>query len=354
MTRGRIILVSVLIVFSLIVVRLLTAPAVTSFFRGGLTMTRPFTSSVRFKGVSGPEDMEAIAGMDILLISSVDRSDSKKTGALYYIDLRQPLSNQKAVRLEIDYPRDFHPHGMSYRILEGQAEVYVISHRPGGHDFVEIFLLRKTPQGIEAIYRDSIPYDGPYSPNEIVVLPDGTFFISHDGKKPAYRILPLLFNLHQAPLSWWDGHTFHTLGPRMVMGNGVVYQKIGGEEFLYRADTAGRYIDKYQLLRRDNLLRLRKIQHIRIPSSPDNLTMDDTGNLYVACHYSFGLFLAHVRNHAFKAPSQVFRISPAGKVELIYADQGEQICAASVAVMVEKVLYLGQVYGDFIEAGEIE
>ncbi len=354
MKTGKIIVYTLVALLILFALRVVTAPGVQSFIKGNIPREKHLTNVIIWKGIPGPEDMEVSYGQGLIFISSVERrGDSPKTGALYYIDLRLPLAQQAPVRLDIDYPRMFHPHGMSLREMGDQLEIYVISHREDGRERIEIFQARRIKDRVEVFYKDGITFKGPYNPNDLRVLPDGRFLLSHDSKKGRNEYFDIMINARKAPLSYFDGLHFIHLRHRTVMGNGIVSTTEGSRTIIYRADTIQKFVDKLELYSDVSGPALRFIKRIKLPSSPDNLSLDPQGNIYVACHYSFGKFIRHIKDPAQDAPSQVFKIDTNDKVSLVYADDGSEYDAASVAVPVGKYLYLGQIFDDRILVGEM-
>jgi sugar lactone lactonase YvrE len=128
---------------------------------------------------------------------------------------------------------------------------------------------------------------------------------------------------------------------RIAMGNGVVL----GPDALYQAATRGNRVYRYPLLP-DGRLGKRKV--IARVVGPDNLRWDGD-SLLVACHLRGLAFMRHTQDASKWAPSTVYRISTdGGKPQVVYADKGGTISAASTALRLDGRLYISQVFGGTI------
>lgn len=352
MSRSRPLLWSLILVLLLLIIRMLSSPGVVTWFKGSLPLTLHLLDYRTLTSIPGPEDIEACYPERLLFISSqADRSGPQTPGAIYLLDPEQQSNICR--RLDTDYPPDFHPHGMSLLYTNGIVTLYVISHRAPGSSFLEVFQAARTNSSVRLSHVYSTGIISAGQPNDLRVLDDGTLVISHDQLKGRSLYPALLFNIRTAPLTYYDGRRFYPLPHRAVMGNGIVHRQEKGKTILYRADTGGRCLDKIELYFDKGRVSTRLLQRIALPAAPDNLSLDPEGNIYIACHYSFSLFMAHARDPQLPAPSLVYRLDTSNTLHLVYADPGREIPAASVAVPFDNTLYLGQVFGDFVLAGEL-
>jgi arylesterase / paraoxonase len=92
-----------------------------------------------------------------------------------------------------------------------------------------------------------------------------------------------------------------------------------------------------------------KLDH-RIPlhSSPDNLSWDDEGNLWVAAHPNLISLMAMSHKHKRRGPAQILKVtlplSEKPTVKTVFSDDGRKISAVSVAKPAVGVVVLGTVF----------
>jgi hypothetical protein len=99
--------------------------------------------------------------------------------------------------------------------------------------------------------------------------------------------------------------------------------------------------------------RLRKVGEVRLNGSPDNITLADDGGLVVAVHAKILDLARQRRKRGCRAPSMIVHIAPGSRgaeraTRTLFADAGDQHCAASVAVKTETRLFIGSVYDDHV------
>ena len=339
------------IALSLLSLFVITNPVIGSYLRGNPPFSKTLSNVTFWNGVPGPEDMAIIRNRGLIVISSEERrGNGKATGALYFINLTLPVGKQQALRLSCNYPSEFRPHGLSFRQHNGSIELYVISHKNNGRESVEIFSLSGPNTRPVLKHIKTIPFNEPERPNDITVIEDGTFFLSHDSIKNKSALLNMLFSRPFVPISYFDGHAFHIITNYALMGNGIIHRVSGTNLIIYRADTLLNRINVLSLTKDKTSYRIISSRYIPLPASPDNLTFDKKGNIYAACHYSFSKFFAHAKGKS-PSPAIVYRINTDESVNLIYANDGKEYSAASVAVPYKNRLYLGDVFDDHIMSG---
>ena len=347
----RIVIIFMVLVFFLLLLRVLTSTALHSYLRGKLPFTRSLSSVSIWSNVSGPEDIEIVRDRGLLIISSEDRrGNGKAVGSLYAMDVTKPIAKQQPERLSCDYPPQFRPHGISLRKNGGNIEIYAISHRDGGSESVEVFSLEGPNNALRLRYLRTIPFNDHYRPNDLTVLNDGTFFLSCDSDKSKPAFLSMLFSLRFSPLMYYDGVDFHLIRQFDLMGNGITHRVENGKLVLYRADTLLNRVDVLVMKKDGQSYSVVSSHILRIPFSPDNLTFDEKGRLYTACHYSFSKFIAHSKGKS-PSPTLIYRVNTNDVSTPIYANDGSEYSAASVAVPVGDRIYLGDVFDSKILSG---
>lgn len=328
---------------------------VTTLSKKNLTETVALPGCRLIPGAIGPEDIQYVPDADGLVVSSMDRRNvMTATGQLFWLDLAAPVEQQALVPLDSKYPERFAPHGIAYqKTSDTGGRLFVISHRlqAGNRHPIEVFTLDFKSGTPELTHDRTLADDLLISPNDLAALPDGTVFIANDfqdvGGGFAGQVLDTIFERTRAPLVYYDGQQFHDLHENVSSANGLGYVKRGTEEYLYQPDFMRKRVQKFSVQRTAQGFPTLVLEaDIELGSGPDNFTLDDEGNVYVAAHYSIGLVLATAADAAVQSPSQIFRIAPDDSVSLVYANRGGEFSAASVAQVVGNRLILGQIYDD--------
>ncbi len=178
------------------------------------------------------------------------------------------------------------------------------------------------------------------SPNDICVFKDGSFWITNDAGKRNSTFERML-KLKRSTIIHTDLHgNAKIAADNLAYANGITYK----ENKLYVSTTMQGKVFIYDI--GEGNLNNRKI--LAEVKGGDNLTWygDD---LLVTSHQKFLAFIKHVKNSDKKSPSVVYRINPgSGEKKLLYSDEGDEISAASTAIMYDNNLYISQVFDPFI------
>ncbi|MCE9500548.1 MAG: arylesterase [Leptospira sp.] len=286
-------------------------------------------------GMPGNEDIALSRAKKLLYISSHNRRNFDEPGKIFSLDLGKPDGELKPKALNATYPPHFRPHGISLVQESGKELLYVISHtkQEGAQHAIEVFEMNNE------IFSHIKTLKSPLieSPNDLFALPDGRIFVSNDGLSPS-------------KISFFDGKTWSMIGPGVSLGNGILYRKEKDKEYIYRSGFFAGKVLKFELIQTtDGKTDLKEVEKFEIGSGPDNLEFDDAGNIYLAAHASVFRFLRHVRSPENFSPSQIFKIDFGKKsVDEIYANNGEEISAASTGLVFENRLIISQVFEDFL------
>lgn len=306
----------------------------------------PLKDCKKISGMPGPEDMIVDRDTKILYVSSHERRIENQDGKIYKIDLNS--KDYKPVLVETNYPKNFRPHGLSLAKIKGKTYLYIISH-PKLEELkhsVEVFEIQKE----KVLHVETIKNEFFTSPNDLFVTETGEIFLSNDhGSGGTFRnFIDDVFRIGRSKIAYFNGNEWKEIGDGVILGNGIHYKKEGNKEFLYRAATVSEKIYKYEILRTGKDISLRENKVFNLETGPDNFDEDDEGNLYFASHKSIFRFLSHVRNKENISPSQVFKLDSNGNITEIYANRGKEISASSTGLKYNNILYISQVFEDFI------
>lgn len=306
------------------------------------------TNCEKISGTPGPEDLAIDRETGILYISSHERREKNKTGFLYTLDVKKEA--KIPVKIETNYPDKFAPHGIFLATVLGVKKLYVLSHPKliGGNEHtIEIFKIEKDKFIHEATLKNELLL----SPNDLFVTQDGKIFVSND--VPAGvglgQIVHVLLRLNSSPISYYNGKDWSLLSEKTAFGNGILIKKENGKDYLYRSSHVYESVLKYELsYPNTGAPDLKLVKKIELGSGPDNLEEEESGNILVAGHKSNMRFMAHAGNKEKTSPTQIFRIFAEGTTKEIYANDGDEISAASTGLSYKNKLFISQVFEPFI------
>ena len=302
----------------------------------------------KISGTPGPEDLAIDRESGILYISSHERREKNKTGFLYTLDIKK--DSKIPLKIETNYPDKFAPHGIFLANVSGVKKLYVISHPKligGSEHTIEIFKIEKDKLIFEATLKNELLL----SPNDLFVTQDGKIFVSND--VPAGmglgQIFHVLLRLNSSPISYYNGKDWSLLNEKTAFGNGILIKKENGKDYLYRSSHVYESVLKYELsYPNTGAPELKPVKKIELGSGPDNLEEEEIGSILVATHKSNMRFMGHAGNKEKTSPTQIFRIFADGTTKEIYANDGEEISAASTGLSYKNKLFISQVFDPFI------
>jgi sugar lactone lactonase YvrE len=303
----------------------------------------------------GPEDVavEVRAGVPRLLVSSLDRSDKSRNGAIYAVDVAGKEPNP--VLLTIDWrgnPSRFRPHGFALLADPKRPRLFVINH---GDETLAGQSIDVFDVGIRMLtLRQRIRGKALGRPNDLDVrlLPDGRYelFVG-------------------SPAQGWEQLWEAFIGPRsssivrLREGESGV-ERIGGLRFangvaihrngrVYGSSSIDQRLYGYPLERGGPAVRRTSIE---IDGVADNISVANDGALIVAASGSPWAFTRYADAAMKKkkelplCPTRVWRVRPgaAQQTTLLFADCGAYINAGSSAVCIGPDLFVGQAFGDYV------
>ena len=307
-----------------------------------------YTPTKEIKTAYGPEDIviDSISSTKTrLLISCCSRRkiEPDSLNGIYSLDLDSETVYELKRENEPDSIR-FHPHGFDLAFINHQAYLYVINHED---DINRQSILKYKVLNDKLIFDSIIIHPLIHSPNDIFVYKDGSFFISNDAGKRGNR-WEMIFKQKKGSVVF-----FPILGtPQIIDGemgypNGVyfdnkyLYVSTVSEENLYR------YTFKDQKFSDKALL----TQGIK---GGDNLNPYKNG-LIIPVHLNFWKFIRHAKNKKHHSPTVIYYYDITNdSLSVLYSNEGEQISAASTAIIYNNNLFISQIFDDFILKIELD
>lgn len=297
-------------------------------------------------GLQGPGDLQVDAAHDAIIVSSTNRRAPKdhpdSRDGLYVLKLSDPT--QPAVKLD-GVPKDFHPRGISLvHGLKGQEALLAINDRQRGGNGVEVFTLTYDNDTPKLTPVSSIGGGLMVSPNDVAAAAPDRFYVTNDHlTKTAFgRFAENYLLWPHADLLYFNSTSFRISVQQMAFPSGVFLTPDGGH--VYLALSNERRLTAFS--REPFFGSLTEIGSLALPARPDKISADAQGNLIVAARPNViadGRFRADPTK---PSPSEVFRVSldKSGvpqSYQILFADDGNRIGAASSAVLVGDRLLIG-------------
>jgi arylesterase / paraoxonase len=298
------------------------------------------------RGIQGPEDFEVDAGHDTIIVSSTNRRAPKAhpdpRDGLYAIKLSDPTA--PAVKLD-GAPKDFHPHGISlYQGAKGEELLFVINHRQGGGQAVEVFNLTYDAGAPKLSPRSSVGGGLLISPNDLAAIAPDRFYVTNDHvtKNAWGRFAEDYLLWPHADLVYFNGTSFRISVQQMAFPNGVFVSP--DQNHVYVTLSNSRRLIAFS--REPFFGSLTEIGSLSLPARPDNISADAKGNLIIAARPNL------MRDSQFRAdptkpsPSEIFRVhlDKSGvpqSYDTLFADDGSRIGGASTAAVTGNMLVIG-------------
>ncbi|MCB2108642.1 MAG: SMP-30/gluconolactonase/LRE family protein [Rhodobacteraceae bacterium] len=316
----------------------------TGAFNSVQNLATEACAAIALEGVSA-EDIVVDRARGLAYLSALDRrakvGGRPSLGTVLKIDLNDVDSGPRPALAED--PEAFRPHGMSlYTAPDGQQTLFVISHRPGKSQAIEIFEM-----GDDGLFDhiETVTGDGLVSPNDLAATGPREFYVANDtGAESRFqRMQEQVFGAGFAKLTYFDGAKFRTLREDLASAGGIAVSADGGRLFV--ADTQQKRVRVFSRDKITNDVSLAAI--VELDGLPDNIDIAPDGGAWVTAHASAFSLIRHFFDAADPSPSLVYRIALNDRgfwrADLKYASDGRNLSAGSVAVRYGDELILGSI-----------
>ena len=285
----------------------------------------------------GPEDIVFDKTNNRILISCSER----RTGMPYLGEIQQlnivtdeckilPILNLPAI--------PFNPHGFDLQTVNGIDYLYVINHYKDGSNISSVLQLKINAANLEVIkeYKNSLLI----SPNDLTVLPNGSFYFSNDRNSP--DILELLTNPNAGSIVYCDGSdSWKKVDSTIAFPNGLSNEN----NILYLATSRNHALFTYDIQNNGTLLNKSTLSTI---NGMDNISINND-ELIIAVHPDEIKFALLSYFPTALSPCKTYSINKhTGESKIIFSDDGTMISGSSTALVIGNDLYLSQVFGEFI------
>lgn len=298
-------------------------------------------------GPIGPEDITIHPRTGVAYVSASDRRAVKAghaaPGAIWAYDLNTP--DAKPVNLTPHADARFQPHGISlWAGPDGRDALFVVNHPVDGDtpaaNAIEIFDV--TENGL--LHRATLTDPLLVMPNDVVAVGLDRFYVTNTHAHPpgTMQTIETYLQMKGAQVIFYGPGGFRPAITDLVFPNGINASPDG--RMLYVASTTGRNVRVYDRDPGSEALAFRGT--VPLGSGPDNIEVDAAGNLWIAAHPKLLRVEAHRDDPTTLSPSQVLRVSPGGKVDEIYLDDGSTISGSSVAAVRGNRLLIGEIFDE--------
>ena len=333
-----------------VVVGAVALVARTLVMGGMFTEVKPVALECKMlTGVTGAEDIAIDRKSGLAFASATDRRPPYPDkpmfqDGIYMLSLAHPEAGFAKLA---GAPKDFHPHGISlFRAADGSLTLMAVNHISPTQHAVDIFEV-KIENGTAMLNEiGDIQSDKLNSPNDVAAVGKEQFYVTNDhgSHTPFGQTLENYLLLPRADVLYFDGSVFKEVAAGLVFANGIALSNDGNR--VYVAESTARHV---QTFGRDPFSgKLTQQNTFDLPSGPDNIDVDEKGDLWIAAHPKLFALVAYASDPSRPSPSEVYKVEvsdgiPHSATE-IYADTGHQIGAVSVAVNVKDRLFIGSIF----------
>lgn len=298
------------------------------------TAKKEFT---RIVTASGPEDIVLNVKNNRLIVSCDERRDDKPNiGVMYQIN----LTTDESVELKmINFPSiPFHPHGIDFQQVNGIDYLFVINHYGDALHTTGIEQFKINATNLEFVREYKHPLL--ISPNDITVLPNGSFYFSND--KNSTDVLELLLNPNMGSVGFCNGaDEWKKVDSFISFPNGMYNEN----NSLFVATSRNHALFTYAIQPDGSLIDKKVLSTI---NGMDNIT-NHGDELIVAVHPDEIKFALLSVIPTIFSPSKTYTINKStGEAKVIFSDDGSMLSGGSTSLVYNNTLYLSQVFDGFV------
>lgn len=316
-----------------------------SFFIGRILWANGLFSSVPagFLGsckvaasVAGVEDIEIANGVTFVSVGSARGPDARD--GIYVMG-----EDGKLTRLA-GAPKDFHPRGIGlYRSPDGTGIfLMAVNRRSSGRFSVDSFEVTNPKTNPALVAQGTIEGGLLTDPQDVAAAGPGAFYVSNNSARQNFvKGLASLGVLPASDILYFNGMSFKPVAQDLYDIRGLLLTPDGNH--LLAASLTARSLKSFS---RDPFGgNLTEADSLTLPAAPEKISLDSSGQLWVAGHASLLRRRDFAADPKARAPSQIFRVTLFGGVpreaSQVYGNDGSEIAGASIGVSSGKRLLIG-------------
>lgn len=333
-------------VIFLVVVLLIIYVIRILIFAGAFKIIKPNTkASVKhILQITSAEDIAIQQEKGLAFISSFRgmsfiAKQRKYDEGIYLCDIN---NNFSITNLTKNMKKDFHPHGISlYTNKNNKIFLFVINHRTD-KDVVEIFEYFNKKLILKSTIFDPMLKNL----NDILAIDENSFYatVDHRSTNKFCQLISSYLLLKTGSVILYKNNEVSQVAKNISFANGInesldkktifVASTLYGEIKIYNRDiTSDKLAFSY---------------NIPLGTSPDNIDIDQSGDLIIGSHPKILQFSRYAKKKTKYSPSQILQVSINSKgnykIRTLFIDNGSLVSASSVGVKYKNLLFIGTVY----------
>ena len=313
---------------------------------------------IPYCGFQNPEDLVLTPDGRQILVSEMGTFMLDTPGSLSLFDLASKQKNPLDISWQltgenwgdtdcaVPVNKLFSPHGIDLMVrADGKHQLLVVNH--GGRESVEFFQLSETDGNWGLNWKGCAqPPEDPFI-NDVAGLLDGGFLVTHMWNKhiPFEEVATMLVGGASTGWVWeWNQSSGFTklAGSTQQMPNGITVSKDNSKVFIniYMGNKTIKLDRKTSVIEGEFKVR-----------QPDNISIDEQGNLWVASHRQDPIneTCDDVKEGPCLLPFVIVRAdSETMEAKEVLSQEGLPMGYATVAIPVGDRLYMGSAHGDRI------
>ena len=324
---------------------IIMAVLAVAFFIGRIVWANGLFSSVPvgFLGsckvaaaVPGVEDIEIANGVSFVSVGSERGPDSRD--GIYVLGEDGKLTRLAGV------PKDFHPRGIGlFRSPDGTGIfLMAVDRRSSGRFSIDSFEVTNPKANPALVAQGTIESGLLTDPQDVAAAGPGAFYVSNNSAKQAFvKGLVSLGALPGSDILYFNGMSFKPVAEDIYDAKGLLLAPDGNH--LLVATLTARTLKSFS---RDPFSgNLTEADSLTLPAAPDGISLDTSGEVWVAGHANLLRWRGFAADATKRAPSQIFRVSLVGGVPQeatqVYGNDGTEIAAAGIGAGSGKRLLIG-------------
>ena len=296
-------------------------------------------AAFRWPGFPGPEDIQIDNERERAFIASNNRRGDEARGAIHIFDPADPLNDSAWRDRTKGAPEAFQPIGIDYYSDDEVSRLFVVN---AANASVEMFDVKEDG---DLIHLETFAERRLTSPNNVVAVGRRSFYVSNDDKSGRQSItasLRFLMRSAAGQVLYTDGTIWRVAADELYFPNGLAVSNEGDRLFI--AETAANALRIYARSAESGVLS--NEAKVPLEAAPDNLTIDDAGNVWIAALPRPLSIAFQKASGNMKAPSAVLRLNENGDLQPVYRDDGSELSASSVAARAKGQLLIGAQFED--------
>ncbi|KAJ3396958.1 hypothetical protein HDU92_001249 [Lobulomyces angularis] len=248
----------------------------------------------------------------------------------------------------------FNPHGISFFHDHNNDVKYlfVINHKLEGDSVISFKIQYGLDDEVSLTFLEEFQNADMISLNDLHAFGKNSFVATndHNVRNPVLGFLTDLFGIpYSSVILVKNGKNEGKVLNFVSYANSAHYD--AKKDILYVAHTVSKLFSLYRF---NGSRKAELIQSVNLNTMPDNVEVDESGDIWLGSHPKIFKFLQHLGNAEKLSPSQCIKVSLldsglVDKFETVYYNNGSEISASSTCLRFEDTLFISSVTNFFLE-----